>query len=214
MDRTVICRPFASSTSQGPPVTEHDALSGARDAQAPSCGACDPQAPLPAGKSIVIITRCGPEPKFRMPLTSRLPVSNGSPRRYKLRALPDELRRSRHPVPTRIACLTGARSQPCVTASLPLMASNHEPPGPEPDALPIELSGIVVFRRRPRTRTGKRHVLSVSALPISVSHPCAARGSNSRRPGLRVQRSATELAARGADKENRTPISSSEGADP
>ncbi len=27
MDTTVICRPFASSTSQGPPVTEHDALS-------------------------------------------------------------------------------------------------------------------------------------------------------------------------------------------
>ena len=49
---------------------------------------------------------------------------------------------SRHPVPTRITCLTGARSQPCVTAKLPLMASNHEPPGSEPGALPIELSGI------------------------------------------------------------------------
>ena len=29
-----------------------------------------------------------------------------------------------------------------VTAKFPLMASNHEPPGSEPGALPIELSGI------------------------------------------------------------------------
>jgi hypothetical protein len=32
--------------------------------------------------------------------------------------------------------------QPCAAAKLPLMASNHEPPGSEPGALPIELSGI------------------------------------------------------------------------
>jgi hypothetical protein len=39
---------------------------------------------------------------------------------------------SRHPVPTRISRLTGARSQPCVTASLPGLESNQRALGSEP----------------------------------------------------------------------------------
>jgi hypothetical protein len=41
---------------------------------------------------------------------------------------------SRHPVSNRTSRLTKAGPQPCAAAKLPIVDSNHEPPGPEPDA--------------------------------------------------------------------------------
>lgn len=64
---------------------------------------------------------------------SRLPASNGLPRRYKLRALPDELRRHRVPGATRTHTVSDLNAVP-----LPFLGYEDVEPssGADPDRLP------------------------------------------------------------------------------
>ena len=103
---------------------------------------------------------------------------------------------SRHPVPTRVSCLTGAGPQPCAAAWLPELDSNQRGQGSGPCwgrrrptrnqgpglRCRCESAWLPASRARARggSRTRIRQVLRLAALPVGCTRAsCAARGSNS-----------------------------------
>ena len=70
---------------------------------------------------------------------------------------------SRHPVPTRVTRLTRAGPQPCAAATLAILASNQETPGPGPGGSADSPNGHWV--QKARVERASREVYQFPSLP-------------------------------------------------